>query len=76
MSQTAATSPPQSIIAKKKKAPSAKKPRTKLDPTAKKQQRESIEKRILKLESRLEKDRTLLLRYAEDDTEMTPPTAE
>ena len=66
---------PQPIITKKRKAPSAKKPRTKLDPAAKRLQRESIEKRILKLESRLDKDRTLLLRYAEDDPETAPAAA-
>ena len=59
-------SSPKPVIIKKK---SAKKSSSKLDPEIKKQRRETIEKRILKLESKLEKDRTLLLRYAEEKVE-------
>lgn len=55
---------PTVLIAKKKTV--NKKPSSKLDPEVKRQRREAIEKRILKLESKLDKDRTLLLRYAED----------
>jgi hypothetical protein len=59
-------SSPKPVIVKKK---SVKKSASKLDPDVKKQRREIIEKRILKLESKLEKDRTLLLRYAEEKVE-------
>lgn len=50
----------------------AAKKSTKLTPTIIKQRREAIEKRIVKLEGKLNKDRTLLLRYtttAADDAE-------
>ena len=46
--------------AKKK---TASKKSTKLSPAIVKERREVIEKRILKLESKLNKDRALLLRY-------------
>lgn len=42
---------------------SSKKPAT-IDPQIIKQRRETVEKRILRLEEKLNKDRALLLRYA------------
>lgn len=59
---------PSSPIVKKAKSASSKKS-TKLDSETKRQRREVIEKRILKLESKLNKDRTLLLRYTDTTTE-------
>ena len=38
-----------------------------LDPTIAKERREAIEKRIARLETKLNKDRLLLLRYAEQE---------
>jgi hypothetical protein len=46
-----------------------KKPAKKVDPGVFKQRREAIEKRIVKLEGKLNKDRALLLRYALDARE-------
>lgn len=54
------TSPTTTVKAGKKKS-------TKLNPTIIKQRREAIEKRIIKLEDKLKKDRTLLLRYTEEE---------
>ena len=54
---------------KKKKSPSSAKKPNRLDPAIRKQRREVIETRILKLEGKLTKDRTLLLRYVEDKDE-------
>jgi hypothetical protein len=45
----------------------AKKKSAKLNPAVLKQRRETIEKRILKLEGKLNKDRALLLRYTEEE---------
>jgi hypothetical protein len=51
-------------VANKKKSSAAK-----LNPAIIKQRRETIEKRILKLEGKLNKDRALLLRYTDvEDT--------
>jgi hypothetical protein len=44
-----------------------KKSAAKLSPTIIKQRRETIEKRILKLEGKLNKDRALLLRYTDEE---------
>ena len=41
----------------------------KLNPAVVKQRRETIEKRILKLEGKLNKDRALLLRYTDEATD-------
>lgn len=46
--------------------PSKKKSANKLSPAVVKQRRETIEKRILKLEGKLNKDRALLLRYTDE----------
>ena len=46
--------------------PAAKKS-AKLSPDVIKQRRETIEKRIVKLEGKLNKDRTLLLRYTAEE---------
>ena len=51
---------PMTAINKKKSA-------AKLSPTIIKQRRETIEKRILKLEGKLNKDRALLLRYTDEE---------
>jgi hypothetical protein len=45
----------------------AKKKSAKLNPAVLKQRRETIEKRILKLEGKLNKDRALLLRYTDEE---------
>lgn len=58
------TPPSSPTIAKKT---GKKKTASKLSPEVIKARREAIEKRILKLEGKLSKDRTLLLRYAECD---------
>jgi len=47
--------------------PAAKKS-AKLSPAVLKQRRETIEKRIVKLEGKLNKDRTLLLRYTSEES--------
>jgi len=48
------------------KPPSNKKSAKKVDPSIFKQRRETVEKRISKLEGKLNKDRALLLRYTLD----------
>ena len=57
---------PTTSVGGKKKKSSTKKP-NKMDPAIRKQRREIIETRILKLEGKLTKDRTLLLRYVDED---------
>jgi hypothetical protein len=56
-------SSPDTLVAAKKEL-KKKKPHAKLNPEVTKARREAIEKRIMKLEGKLNKDRTLLLRYA------------
>lgn len=66
MSHTA--EPAESKKKSAKKAP-------KVTPEILKQRRDTIEKRILRLESKLNKDRALLLRYAEVKEEEEPQAA-
>ena len=56
------------------KSPSSNKKsaKKKVDPGIVKQRREAIEKRIVKLEGKLNKDRALLLRYTLDEREEEP----
>ena len=54
------------------KPPSKKSAKKKVDPGIVKQRREAIEKRIVKLEGKLNKDRALLLRYTLDEREEEP----
>ncbi len=62
---TAQTSNSNNNKQQQNKGPKKGSPKTKVDPSILKQRREAVEQRILKLEGRLNKDRALLVRYAQ-----------